>query len=246
MTLPFRLYCPSYNRPGGVRTHALFGHHLTLCVQDFEADAYREAYPGTPIMELPDAVRGNMAKVRNYIRDRADSHWFVMLDDDINWMGYHQQCRRVKMDLQHVIEMLVNGFEMAEELEVPLWGINLVDAPRCYRQYSPISFLSPVLGPFSCHVGVDSALRYDERLGLNEDYDYALQVLLRYRKVLRINKYFYVCEHLDQPGGCASHRSMDKERRQAEIMIGKWGESIVSYNLDKTPNPRLHVPIRGI
>ena len=246
MTLPFKLFCPSYKRPHDVRTARIFGDDLTLCVQDFEADAYRAAYPNNPILELPDTVRGNMAKVRNYIRDRANADWFVMLDDDINWMGYHQQCKRVEMDKEHIVEMLVNGFEMAEDLGVPLWGINLVDAPRCYRQYSPISFLSPVLGPFSCHIGVDHAIRYDERLGLNEDYDFALQVLNRYRKILRFNKYFYVCEHLDQPGGCAAHRSMDRERRQSEIMIAKWGPEIVAYKLDKTPNPRINVPIRGI
>lgn len=244
--LPFRLYCPTYRRPHDVRTVAIFGADLTLCVHECEAAAYRESYPNNEQLVMPDAVKGNMARVRNYIRDRARGEWFVMMDDDINWFGYHEQCRRVPMTRDHLIELFLNGFEMARELGTVLWGINLVDAPRTYRQYSPISFLSPVLGPMSCHLGRDPDLRYDERLGLNEDYDYALQVLQKYRKILRFNKYFYQCEHLDQPGGCSTYRNMDKEKAQGEIMVKKWGPEVVAYEFERSPNPRLHVPLRGI
>ncbi len=244
---PIKIFCPSYKRPHDVRTAKVIGaESLILCVQDFEAEAYEKAHPNNTIMALPDSVRGNMAKIRNHIRDNADADRFVMMDDDVNWFGYHEQCKRIKMDWPHIQEMLENGFDMAEELGTVLWGVNLVDAPRCYRQYSPISFLSPVLGPFSCHLGHDADLRYDERLGLNEDYDYAIQVMRKYRKLLRFNKYFYVCEHLDQPGGCATHRSMDKEKAQAEIMIQKWGPGLISYKMDHSPNPRINCPLKGI
>jgi len=135
---------------------------------------------------------------------------------------------------------------MCEEFGTVLWGLNLQSDPRFYREYSPFSFLAPVLGPFSGHVLRENNLRYDERLGLNEDYDYFLQVIRKYRKVLRNNKFFYMAGHLTQKGGCGSHRTLAKEREQAEIMKRKWGSKIVKYDFRKSTNPHVHVPLKGI
>ena len=35
------------------------------------------------------------------------------------------------------------------------------------------------------------------------------------------------------------------ERRQADIMVAKWGAGIVSYDFSKSINPRIRVPITG-
>lgn len=244
--MEWRVLCPSYRRAGKVRSFDLFGDSLVFCVHEFEADEYRDAYPGSEILVLPDETRRNMGKVRNYIRDNSGADRYLMVDDDMEWFGYHEQCKRRSMDRESIEAFIENGFEMAEELGTILWGVNLVDVPRTYRQYSPISLLSPVLGPFCGHIGHDRNIRYDERLGLNEDYDFFLQVMQRYHKVLRLNKYFYKVGHLAQAGGCGEYRMMEEEKRQAAIMVRKWGGDVVKYNFEKSTNPRIHLPFRGI
>lgn len=244
-----KIITPSYKRAGEVKAVRLFKNHLIIAVHEFEADEYRYKYPDNEIMVLPDSIRGNMAKVRNYIRDNAGDRYLVMLDDDVSKMGYHENNGgQYNMTLDRVMEFLENGFVMAEEIGTVLWGVNLQSDPKFYRQYSPFSLLSPVLGTFCCHIVTDDAkdIRYDERLGLNEDYDFALQVLWKYRKILRFNKYYYVADHLTKEGGCGSYRTLIEEMKQAEIMQKKWGEDIVKYNFKKSTNPRLRVPLKGI
>ena len=153
------------------------------------------------------------------------------------------------MSLPEIMDFLVNGFIMAEDLGTPLWGVNLQSDPKFYREYSPFSFLSPVLAPFCCHIIDDTVrrrIRYDERLGLNEDYDFFLQVIRIYHKVLRFNKYYYKADHLTVQGGCGAHRTLGEELRQAEIMIKKWGPKVVTYDFNKSTNPRIRVPFKGI
>jgi len=237
---------PSYKRAGSIKTWNIFGESLIIAVHEFEQGDYREAYPGNEIMVLPDGTRGNMAKVRNYIRDNCETRYLVMVDDDIQEIGYHQQMKRIKMDLPQIKNMLQRGYLMAEDMGIILWGVNVQADPLFYRQYTPLCFLSPVLGPFSCHILGDDGVRYDEELGLNEDYDFCLQVLRKYHKILRFNKYYYLADHIVAAGGCGAYRLMGEEVRQAEIMIKKWGESVVRYDFSRSTNPRINVPLKGV
>jgi len=246
MNSPIKIYCPTHKRSHMMKTTKIIGESLILCMVDADVEEYERTYPNYEIKVLPDNVLGNFSRIRNEIRDLADTDRFVMMDDDIDHFAYHEQRKRIKMDRGQIQEMLENGFDMAEDLGTPLWGINVSDAQQCYRQYSPFSFLTPVLGPFNCHVKDNGGIRYDDRLGLNEDFDYSLQVLKKFRKILRFNKYYYMCGHINTPGGTSSYRSMDREKAQAEIMIQKWGPNVVTYDMGRSPNPYLRCPLKGI
>ena len=242
-----KIICPTYKRAGNVKALNVFGVELVLAVHEFEVDQYEGSYPNNEIMVLPDETKGNMAKVRNYIRDNCGTRYLVMIDDDVEEFGYHERLKRYRIGLDKIMTFLENGFEMCEEFGTILWGVNLQADPKFYREYSPFSLLSPVLGPFCCHL-VDNVkeVRYDERLGLNEDYDFALQVLRKYHKIYRNNKYYYLAGHLTEEGGCGAYRLLDEEWRQAAIMLNKWGPDVVKYNFDKSTNPRIKVPLKGI
>lgn len=247
MAESIKIISPSYKRAGNVRAVDVFQDKLILAVHEFEAEEYRKAYPNNELMVMPDEIGGNMAKVRNYMRDHCGSRYMVMIDDDVEEIGFHEDMKRYPIGLVAIMEFLENGFQMAEDVGTILWGLNLQADPKFYREYSPFSFLSPVLGPFSCHIIDDvNEIRYDERLGLNEDYDFALQVLHKYHKIFRNNKYYYLAGHLTEVGGCGAYRVLDEEKRQSEIMLKKWGEKVVSYNFKKTTNPRIRVPLKGI
>lgn len=86
---------------------------------------------------------------------------------------------------------------------------------------------------------------------LKEDYDYSLQILNKYRKILRFNKYHYVCGHIKVKGGCASYRTSDKELEQAQKFQAKWGSRIVKIQRltqggNASINPVVNIPINGI
>lgn len=233
---------PSYKRPGNVATRAIFPDSV-LCVHEFEAEQYKEMSGGS-IAVIPDDLRGNMAKVRNWMLrygfEQDDE--VIMCDDDIKSFDTMFDCTTTRMSEEYVREMLQNGFRMARELGTRLWGINVQNDPRFYNTWKPIGLTLPVLGTFCGHI--KHSIYYDERLSLNEDYDFFLQVLRKYRKVLRLDMFAYQADHLKKKGGCGAYRTMAEERAQAEIMIKKWGDKIVRYDKKgKDPNPILRSPI---
>ncbi len=243
-----RVISPSYKRAGSVEVRKWLPDTI-LAVHEFEADEYRDREGGA-IVALPDSARGNMAKVRNAILDLAEpDEWFVQLDDDVTEVGYFGavtgEANHVVYTADQFYEFVEMGSMMADELVTAMWGVNVTFDPRFYREYSPLSLQSPVLGTM-CVMKPVSGIRYDERLSLNEDYDIFLSYLARFRKVLRFDRNYYVADHLTSPGGCGSYRDLATEQDQAVIMQRKWGKDIVTFNFARTTNPRLHSPIPGM
>tara|TARA_R110000751_G_scaffold48895_9_gene108633 strand:+ start:1382 stop:2122 length:741 start_codon:yes stop_codon:yes gene_type:complete len=242
-----RIIVPSYHRAGKTTIRQVV-ESAAIAVIESEADEYR-SLEGGEIIVMPEKVGGNISVTRNWILDYGfeQSERVVMMDDDVTefgrfeWNSSRAQYDYLKYDQSRMLEFIENGFDMADEAGVKLWGVGVVAAPRAYREYAPFSFLSPVLGPFTCVS--NNGLRYDNRLRLNEDYDYFLQQIQKYRRVLRFDSHWYRCNHLTMPGGVTSYRTLDEEYKQAEIMVKKWGPEVVRYNFDKSTNPRIRVPI---
>ena len=60
---------------------------MIFCVHEFEAEEYQKYHKN--ILIMPDTLRGNMAKVRNFILDNARKTGVdicVMLDDDVEYI----------------------------------------------------------------------------------------------------------------------------------------------------------------
>ncbi len=239
-----RFVSPSYKRAGSVEVIRWLPE-VALAVHSFEAEEYRAAYPDAEILEIPDSRRGNMGKVRNWLLEKAmpEDKRLVMLDDDVEYVGFHQTGEMRQMTVEQFRSLVEMGFTMAEDVGAYLWGVNLQVDPKFYREYGPVSFLLPILGTFSAHR--PSPLRYDERLSLNEDYDYFLQHVQRYHRTLRLNKYHYRAGHLTDDGGCAAYRTLSEEFTQAGIMQRKWGRDVVRFDLARSTNPRIRVPLKG-
>ena len=237
-----KIFIPSYKRVGRVKTRETIGGGV-LAVHEFEAEEYKKG-EGGELLIIPDKLRGNIAKVRNYIIDNANDDEIVMMDDDISEIGFHENMEQVSITPKKFVQFLKNGYQMAKDLDVSLWGVNLQSDPKFYREYSPFSFHSPILGTFSCHYKPE--LRYDESLFLNEDYDFYLKTINKNRKTLRFNKYYYKANHLGNSGGCGAYRLKDHEIEQAEKMIRRWGKGVFKFNINKSTNGRINVPIPGI
>lgn len=232
-----KVYSPTYKRAGKVDAINIFGEDLILACHKFEAEEYKKAYPNNEILELPDDLQKNMAKVRNFILESCPSDYIIMVDDDVSQLLYIED--KEQQNIDHLEQMIIDGFNLANGLNTKLWGLNLLDDPKAYRVYTPFSLQSPILGPFTAVIR--SNIRYDERLSLNEDFDFFLQHVFQYRKTLRFNKYSYRASHLNKKGGCGAYRLMTDEVKQSQVMKKKWGKKIVRYDFNKSTNPRVLV-----
>lgn len=120
---------------------------------------------------------------------------------------------------------------------------------RNYQQYKPFSLTQVINGPFQGHLEHDCL--YDERVGTKEDYDISLQLLRKHKKILRLNKFAYVCNHGTAEGGIVSWRTMKVETDSCRAIEKKWGRNIIKYSLNPKKmsdllNGDMHVPIRGV
>jgi len=240
---------PSYKRAENCITAQIFKKGV-ICCHEFEVEEYKK-HNKNEIKSIPDELKGKgMAVIRNWILDNFKDEEILMLDDDIEAVGYYENCEQYLMNEQEFYAFVDMAFRMTKEVGTKLWGLNLQFDKKFYREYSPFSLSSVVLGP--CFgVIKDKGVRFDEQLGLKEDYDYSLQVLNKYRKILRFNKYHYVCGHIKVKGGCASYRTSDKELEQAQKFQAKWGSRIVKIQRltqggNASINPVVNIPINGI
>lgn len=251
--------CPSYKRPK-VKTL----DYLPYCkvyVDEGEYDDYvKENREGSNIVKVPKGIQGNVSRIRNYILDTNFKNGMdvvCIIDDDMSYIGYYEGIKSNKVKAEDFVTFIDKYSLVCKEFGYKMWGINLNSDKQCYREYSPFSSLSVVLGPFSCHLK-GSECRYDENLPLKEDYDISIQHLNRYRGILRVNKYHYVCKQSENVGGCAIQRNIQREIEQLNLLQKKWGSKIVKWDESSRShksnkgrkivdyNPVIIVPIKGI
>lgn len=248
---------PSYRRPSGVDT-LKYLPSLKVYVAESEADSYLQNYSKKNIVVVPDKFQGNVCRIRNKILDDNKGKIVCIVDDDLRAIYYFEGKERKRIENEsQFYNFLLKYSILANDLGVKLWGINVNPDKQCYREYTPFSMVSYVGSPFMVHMDTD--LRFDERFSLKEDYDFTLQALNKYRKVLRINKFSYEVKQMEQTGGCASYRNVDREREQLALLQKKWGKKIIredslensrSHKSSKVKrfdvNPLLFAPIRGV
>lgn len=252
--------CPSYKRPK-VKSFDFYGNLLQVYVDCGEYDDYIVENPEyvENIISVPAGVQGNVARIRNYILEdclvRKDYDVVCIVDDDMDYIGYYEGTKLHKLEKDEILPFIERYSQLCEDFGFKMWGVNLNSDPQCYREYSPFSTLSVVLGPFSCYLRGNEC-RYDESLPLKEDYDMALQNLNKYRGILRVNKYHYSCDQSTNKGGCASYRNIKKEIEQLNLLKKKWGKVVKIDIADKSHsskkvkkidyNPIIKCPIKGI
>lgn len=249
---------PSYKRP---RVETLdYLPYARVYVDHKEYDDYIEANPeGSNIIGVPEGVQGNLCRIRNYIldeefKDGADA--VLIIDDDMKGLYYWEGLEKIKVTAEQFRQIVYKYSIMAMDMGVWFWGVNVNSDKIIYREYTPFSFVSYIGGPFQCFIN-DGGLRYDENLPLKEDYDMTLQQLKKYRRVLRVNKFFYDVKQSEQSGGCATYRNIEREKQQFDMFQRKWGSGIVrrdssdALNMKKDRmyedyNPIIKVPIKGV
>jgi hypothetical protein len=244
-----KIYSPSYKRANLCTTHKYL-KEVIYVVRESEADDYKKVHDKLWI--VPDSAQGNVSKIRNYILDHSDTDIFVTMDDDIKYFGRWNGNKSKKLSEQEVYNMIQEGNQLAEDLDVRLWGLNLMADKGAFREYTPFGTTQVILGPFQGHRNND--LRYDQKIFLKEDYDMSIQMLLEDRKTLRMNMYHYVCDQNKMRGGCAESRNIEVEKHHLDMLQKKWGSKIVRFDTTNKSgkqkkfdiNPVIKIPIKGV
>ena len=251
---------PTYKRSKSLAGKEYF-KTAKYVLPESQKDAYRKVLPSKRMIVIPDECDGNIARKRNWILDNIGRP-LLMIDDDVKGLrmteGMQESNRsrfkekgieRIRLEPEQAMGVITGGFNMAAEFGCVLWGINLNEDGRNYQQYKPITLTEVILGPFGAHL--DHDLHYDERMGTKDDYDFSIQVLNRYRKILRLNKFSYDCGHGDNEGGIVSMRTMEREINYCEAVMKKWGKHIIKYKIPPRKmtdllNGRVNIPIQGV
>ncbi len=235
----------SYKRANNVIT----GKYLKtakIVVPNSQVEEYKR-YNDNEIIGIDDSKDGDICKKRNAALDLFNDDT-VLMDDDIKNIGYNQDgTGSFYLSEERFVNFAKNAFEMSREIGTVLWGLNQNYDPLNYKSYSPLSLTSCVLGPVM-GISKENKLRFDLELTLKEDYDFSLQVLFQYRKILRFNKYHYIAGHIDNTGGVVSYRTMEKELWQAKRLQQKWGSKVVKIERNtqrggQTINPKIISPL---
>lgn len=226
-----------------------------VAVPAAQASKYREHY-GKRVIVVPDRHDGQIARKRNWILNEfVEDDDVIMIDDDVSGIWKFESPNgttervgeyRHKLNGEAVRQLALESFEIARGFHTVLWGMNQHHAFWTYRA-SPITLTNVILGPF---MGIVKGckLRFDERMGAKEDYDFSLQVLRRFRCIVRWQKYHYMADHGNNAGGITVQRSFEKEKAWAQAIMRKWGSSVISYDLRKKSilNGRVNCPIEGV
>lgn len=237
---------PSKGRAGIVSTTQFF-NSVYIFVPEDEVKEYRVyERTGHKVIGVPLSIRGITA-TRNFILDWVKEQGFkyhIQIDDDVEYFYYFENTEKIiKTDKDWIDWLITRFFILIEDMGVYLWGLSLGPDKKFYREYSPFSLVS-VIGANLFGIK-DNPIRFDERLKVKEDYDYALMHLYRYGRVVRSNKYGVKVKHYSNRGGCVSYRTAEVEEEAYRILRKKWGK-IIKRQRGKTIGLSVESPYRGI
>lgn len=247
---------PSYKRSHDLKGKDYF-FMAKYCVPESQKDEYIKEVGKDRVITLPDNQDGDIVKKRNWILKNIPRP-LIMIDDDVKSINYYEnrkgendgEHKNKELDKHELNNFFKHNFQLCEDFNCKMWGLGQNEDNRIYKEFLPFNLSNIVLGPFQAHL--EHGLLFDSRVGTKDDYDMALQQLQKYKKVLRLNKFHYLCEHGDNKGGIVSYRSKEKEIEYCKQIMLKWGKKIIQYKIppqkmtDLLNAKKVNVPIKGV
>ena len=226
--MEYKVYIPSMGRAGKVTTHKLFKDSHIVC-PNREVEEYKKYHEN--VIGVDDSIKG-ITNTRNWILDYNTDNYHIQVDDDA--LSFHSfECGKLHkfIDPEKIDRILINQFNLCDEWGLKLWGFALAADYKFYREYTPFS-TQGVIGENIVGI-INNPLRFDSRLKVKEDYDYAMQHIAKYGGALRYMKYGIDVIHLTNEGGCVSYRTKEVEMDAYNILKSKWGNKVVRLQNNK-------------
>jgi len=187
---------------------------------DADEVAYQGEDPGGVV------VAGGITAARNRALKDAWSRGLacVQVSDDLEMMGKFTDPTKGKPRWEycqfHVAVLSVRG-RMAIH-HAMLGGAAPTPNPLNFRRDE--STHNFIVGDFI--VVEPCEVMFDETFRLKEDYDYTLQHLARYGKVLRADTIAPRFTHRTNAGGAVDYRTKEREREAILKLLRKWGNNV--------------------
>lgn len=233
---------PSKGRAGKPGTQSFLKGRGVVFVPDLEVDAYRAC--GTEnVVGVPDTVRGITA-TRNWILENTEERWVVFVDDDVERVAFVEmlshECRHVKITPEQAEAEFYRLFEVCEDLGFRIWGPSTDAAPRSVYTYRPLIFHTYItascMGIINGAMGEKSALRFDERFKVKEDYELCLRALEEDGGVLGARYFYWRNKHWRNAGGCNDYRSVAMEEEAIALLEAMYPRRILRKPNKESPH----------
>jgi hypothetical protein len=226
--MEYKVYIPSMGRAGKVTTHKLFKDSHIVC-PNREVELYKKYHEN--VIGVEDEIKG-ITNTRNWILEYNQDEYHIQVDDDaLSFHSFEFGKLQKFIDVEKINNILENQFRVCDEWGLKVWGFALAADYKFYREYSPFS-TQGVIGANIIGI-IKNPLRFDERLKVKEDYDYAMQHIAKYGGALRFMKYGIDVIHLTNEGGCVSYRTKEVEMNAYNVLKEKWGTKVVRLQNNK-------------
>lgn len=226
--MDYKVIIPTFKRYNKVEPIVGLGLPMSryaLCVNDAdEAEKYRKYYPDVQIIIA--GVTGCTA-ARNYLLDKFPvGTCMVQVDDDVE--GLYElrgqgRANLVKMRGKEVDKLIQENFTRCKQNKTNLWGV--------YPVHNHF-FMSRTIVPHAHVVGMFMGIivgpeRFNPGLNSKVDYEFTIQHILRYKKVVRLN---YVCvkgKYASNKGGLQVVRNAEREEAEVQYLLQKYPQFVV-------------------
>jgi hypothetical protein len=188
---------------------------------DEELSRYQVNYKANYIVtNLPIGIAGQRNAILNHFQDKEK---IVMLNDDITEfyeLGYGEL---LPLSPKEIFQRFNEAFSICEKEKAYLWGVYPIKN-HFYMSDKIITngfIIGSVMGI------INNSLRFDESFHTKEDYDFTLQNLMKYRKVMRFDNLTMNATHSEKSGGGCSYAYQDGSHKEAcEKILKKWGKFV--------------------
>ncbi len=145
----------------------------------------------------------------------------IQLSDDLRKIEIAHDSKRVEeMDFDEAVNTMKDAARIEDAMLV---GV-APTANAFYFRGSPVKMNKFIVGDFILVQPCD--LRFDENMTLKEDYDYTLQHISQFGKVIRCDNILTTFAHRTNRGGAVEYRTTAREIENIEYLKLKWGDRI--------------------
>ncbi len=220
--LKIKIVIPSAGRPDRVKALSICPN-ADIVVPKKEYNAYRKNYRNETIIAHPDDVLWITAK-RNRILDFYFDKWYdcvFQIDDDcISLVSMIAEKNEKNKNPSFIENVIYNSAIMAKDLGTPVFCYNNLANVMLYQAFKPFTFKS-VMKMWAYWI-MNNPIRFDERIKLNEDIDYAMQVLVKHRIIFVDNRYaFEKDKTFGNSWWCSLIRTTELQEESLKIILKK-------------------------
>lgn len=237
----YRLVVPSRGRAEQIPGLMALLPSATICVDEGEEADYKPVVPRRRLLLHPPLP--SMGAIRQWILDNVKTRSVCMCDDDLTAVVcmVGRKTRRITdpVAIQQIIE---NGVQICDDLEIPLFGWNRDAQLLHFRATNSFKIRGLVM---MCFVVRGRELRFDPELSDREDVDISLRSLEACGVTL-VDRRFYFASggYLQGKGGLQGVRTEEYVREGRETLLRRWGRYVV-FGASKGGTEHVSVRVPG-